>query len=404
MRTKLTLLLLLMTTVSWAQEQRVEYFLDTDPGYGLAQAISNVKVGDNQLSFDLSQAPFGAHVLYVRSQDKEGHWSATMSRPLFIDRLQDIVRVEYFFDMSDPGIGLATPLPLPDQSYKAHLNWQSSLDISMLSLGEHTLSVRAMDAFGTWSDVMTRTFTITKRNDQDPPISEGDLQRLEYFIDIDPGYGHGHPLSSPSTGRNVYEMSFQGVETGAHVLYLRAQDKQSHWSTTLSRPIYVCPVHGIAAVEYFFDEADPGEGLANVVEVNDAKLNEVSFDIDTNTLTEGNHTLSVRIKSTDGRWSLLSTEPFSIISGQNGIDTIKFTMPIRMNLTNHTLTLEATEEDQKGNGQVELFDVSGRRLASAFWPATLHTFTLHVNATNTVVVKVTDLQNNRQTVKHIMAR
>jgi hypothetical protein len=404
MRTKLTLFLFLLATITWAQEQRAEYFLDTDPGYGLAQTISNLQVGENQLSFDLSQAPAGAHVLYVRTCDEEGRWSATISRPIFINRLQDIVRVEYFFDKSDPGIGLATSLPLPEQSYKAHLNWNSSLDISTLPLGEHTLSVRAMDAFGTWTDVMTRTFTIVEGHSQEPPAPEGDLQRLEYFIDIDPGYGLGNPLASPNTGRNVYEMSIQGVETGAHVLYLRAQDKLGSWSSTQSRPIYVCQVRGIAAIEYFFDGYDPGEGMANAVAVTDVKANAMSFDIDTNTLTEGDHTLSVRVKSIDGRWSLLSTEPFCITNGQNGISTITFTMPLRMSLTNHILTIEATDGSQKADCCVELFDVSGRRLSSAVWPATSQTFTLHVNATNTVVVKVTDLQTHKQTVKHILAR
>ena len=322
MRIKLTLFLFLTAFITWAQEQRVEYFLDADPGYGLAQTISDIKLGENQLSLDLSQATAGAHMLYMRICDEEGHWSATLGRPIYVSRQNDVVSVEH----------------------------------------------------------------------------------LEYFIDFDPGYGAGRPLATPSSGSSIYEMSFQGVETGAHVFYLRAQDKQGSWSSTLSRPIYVCQVRGISAIEYFFDDADPGEGKANAVAVTDVKANTMNFDINTNTLTEGNHTLSVRVKSTDGRWSLLSTEPFSITNEQNGISTITFTMPLHMSLTNHVLTIEATGESQKGNYQVELFDVSGRRLASALWPATQQTFTLPVNTPQTVLVKVTDLQNNKQIVKHMMAR
>lgn len=322
MRTRLTLFLFLLATIMWAQEQRLEYFLDTDPGYGLAQTISNLKVGDNRLTLDLSQASAGAHILYVRTRDDEGRWSATMSRPIYVNRQHDATSVEYF----------------------------------------------------------------------------------EYFIDIDPGYGLGRPLASPDTGSNVYEMSFQGVETGAHVLYLRAQDKLGSWSSTLSRPIYVCQARGIAAIEYFFDDADPGEGMANAVAVDDAKANELSFDVQINTLAEGNHTLSVRVKSTDGRWSLLSTEPFSIINGQNGISTITFTMPLRMSLTDRVLTIEAPEDSRKGNCNVELFDVSGRRLAIGLWPANQQIFTQQVNVVGTLVVKVTDQQSKKQIVKLMMAR
>ena len=97
-------------SVSAQSPERVEYFLDTDPGYGLAQIVDNISVGNNELTFDLSSAEAGAHILYVRAQDSEGRWSSTIARPLFINRLQDIVRVEYFFDDADPGIGLATPL------------------------------------------------------------------------------------------------------------------------------------------------------------------------------------------------------------------------------------------------------------------------------------------------------
>ena len=203
--------------------KRVEYFLDTDPGYGLGKLISNIQTGDNLLTFDVSDAPEGAHVLSVRCQDDQGVWSSTMSRPLFIERLQDIVYVEYFFDGKDPGVGKATSIALPQQEYKAHLDFMFEPDITALSLGEHEISVRARDAFDVWTDVMSRNFTIVDNDVPEPPTPvTGDLARLEYFFDTDPGYGKGQTLQNPDTGTNVYQMSFDGVEAGAHVLYLRA--------------------------------------------------------------------------------------------------------------------------------------------------------------------------------------
>lgn len=389
-------------TMSAQSPARVEYFLDTDPGYGLAQTIDNIHVGDNALTFDISTAKAGAHVLYVRSQDSEGRWSATLARPLFINQYQDIVRVEYFFDGADPGIGLATSLPLPDQPYKAHLDWQPELDVSALELGEHTLSVRAMDAFGTWTDVMTRPFTIVDA--PEPPLSEGDLQRLEYFFDTDPGYGLGLPLASPNTGRNVYEMSFEGLETGAHVLCFRAQDKQSRWSSTISRPIYVCQSRGIAAIEYFFDDADPGEGNTYAVAVTDPKGNVISFDISTDELTIGDHTLNVRVRSTDGVWSLVSSEPFQVVEDEDGITAIKFDMPFRMSLNENSFTIEASAGSERGDCQVELYDVAGKQLASAVWSKSLNSLTLKFTPTKTVIVKVTDLCTRKKLTKRLMAR
>ena len=386
-------------SVSAQSPERVEYFLDTDPGYGLAQVITGIHVGDNALTFDLSSAEAGAHVLYVRSQDNEGRWSATMARPLFIDRYQDIVRVEYFFDEADPGIGLATPLPLPDQPYKAHLDWQPELDISSLELGEHTLSIRAMDAFGTWTDVLTRSFTIVEA--PEPPAPEGDLQRLEYFFDVDPGYGLGRQLATPNTGRNVYEMSFDGLTAGAHLLCLRAQDKQSQWSATLSRPIYVIPVRGIAAIEYFFDAEDPGEGNAYAVAVSNPKESVLSFDINIDALAEGDHTLNVRVKGLDGIWSMINSEPFYIEDDAVGIRNVSFLMPFRMSVDRQSFTIEGSD---KNDCRVELYDVAGRLLASAIWPKSQDALTLNINPINTVLVKVTDLSTKKQLVKHLKTR
>ena len=381
---------------------RTEYFLDTDPGYGAAQVINNIHVGDNVLTFDLSTAEPGAHILYVRTQDSEGRWSATMARPLFIDSKQDIVRVEYFFDEADPGLGMASSLPLPVQSYKAHLDWQPELDISELKLGEHTLSVRALDAFGTWTNVLTRSFTIVEA--PEPPKPEGNLQRLEYFFDIDPGYGLGRQLATPNTGSNVYEMSFQDVEAGAHLLCLRAQDKESRWSATVSRPIYVTPVSGIAALEYFFDDADPGEGQANAVTIAIPKDEAISFDINIDTLAVGDHTLSVRAKSLDGKWSLVSSEPFFIEDDEVGVSTVTFLMPFRMNLTQQNLTVTASEGCRNGDCQVEVYDVAGRQLASALWSKSLNSLSLNINPTSAVVVKVTDLSTKKQLTRRIMSR
>ena len=383
---------LLVTSRIPTAPRRLEYFLDADPGYGLGAVLSNLKIGDNALTFDLSAAKDGAHVLYVRSQDDTGLWSTTMSRPLFIDRYQDIVYVEYFYDDNDPGRGNATPLPLPDVAYKGHLEWTADFDISGLALGQHLLTVRALDRYDQWTDEMSRPFTIVEKggdNPDTPPLGEGDLARLEYFFDVDPGYGQGRPLSAPSTGTNNYVMSFEGIQPGAHVVYLRAWDDENHWSQTLSRPVYVCSVSGtdisrleyffdadpgygngralsyprtpaptyprtyvmsfdgiqpgahvlnvralnnqgrwstvvtrplyvyqpsgkVLELEYFFDDADPGAGQAKPVALPQNLLEPFAFDVSVNGLPAGMHHLCVRAKGDDGKWSLVSREPFIV--------------------------------------------------------------------------------------------
>lgn len=381
-----------VATMVQAQEQepvRMEYFLDTDPGYGLAQTITNIHVGNNELTFDLSDAPWGAHVLYVRSQDSEGHWSATMSRPLYIERLQDIAYVEYFID-NDPGIGQATPLALPLQEYKAHLLFNFEVNTASLSLGEHELFVRARDVFDQWTDVMSRRFTVVSGGQPDPPIGGGDLKHLEYFFDTDPGYGLGLQLEKPSTGTNTYLMSFTTVDQGAHVLYLRAQDDKGNWSSTLSRPLYVINPQGIAAVEYFID-SDPGEGCATPVTLPDSLADPFAFEVPVTQLADGKHQLSVRAKGLDGLWSPLRTEPFTI-NNMNGIASFSWTFPLAIAVEQRQIVLSTDSPRAAEGSKVIVNTVDGRQLSSAIWPSTDKTLALPllVPATTPVVIEVTD--------------
>ena len=463
------------------QPVRVEYFLDDDPGYGLAAVISNLQVGDNALTFDLSPVKDGAHVLYVRSQDATGHWSTTMSRPLFIERYQDIVYVEYFFDGADPGVGKATSVPLPDVEYKGNLTLDLSLDITGMALGDHQLSVRALDRYDQWTDVMTRPFKIVEKKDPDPPtppgppiVEEGDLARLEYFFDSDPGYGNGTPLSRPNTGTNTYVMSFEGLAPGAHVLCLRAWDDQNHWSQTISHPIYVCSVMGtsvarteyfldtdpgfgnarqmtgnvidlgdiqagahvlylrsqdnqgkwssvvarplyvtskadgsIAAMEYFFDAQDPGEGKATSVPVPSNTSDPFAFDVSIEGLSEGNHLFSLRAKDDDGKWSMVRSEPFTITQAGNGIAQVTWSFPIDIRLASGSCTVTDRGDGSRGNSRVDIYSLSGMMLASADWQKDVNTITLSVNQAangSVLIVKVIDTERGMTVVRRLGMR
>ena len=281
---------LLLATAMQAQDPvQVEYFLDTDPGYGQARSVNNIRAGSNQAEFDVSDAAPGVHVLSVRSQDSDGHWSTTMSRPLFIDRLQNIVYVEYYID-TDPGIGKGTSLTLPDLAYKAHLNLEPEIDTKGLALGEHELFVRARDAFGQWTDVMSRLFTIVENGGEEPEL-EGDLARLE--------------------------MSFESLTPGYHLLGLRAQDKTGCWSSVMSRPVFAVNPQKVEAVEYFIDE-DPGVGKAIAVTLLEDLSEAFVFEVVTEQLEPGEHTLNVRAKGTDGIWTYLSSKSFTFFIGKAG--------------------------------------------------------------------------------------
>ena len=300
--------LLLASAMQAQNPMVVEYFLDTDPGYGQARSAT-ISTGINQLEFDVSDASPGYHLLSVRSQGSQGRWSATMSRPLFIDRPQDIVYVEYYID-DDPGVGEGTPLTLPAQGYKFHLDLGLQINTEGMALGEHELFVRACDALGQWTDVESRQFTIVEASGEEPAI-KGDLARMEYFFDTDPGYGNAFPLKQASTGENTYQMSFESLTAGYHLLGIRAQDEDGRWSTVMSRPIYVTNPLKVTALEYFIDD-DPGEGKALAVPLPDDLSEPFAFQVPATQLEVGEHRLCVRAKGLDGLWTLVTTKTFSV--------------------------------------------------------------------------------------------
>jgi len=140
---------------------RLEYFLDSDPGYGSGVNVP-VSADSNltkQFVADLSDVSDGFHMLYVRAMDEFGHWSLTSSKPFFKETISletspDVTRLEYFFD-TDPGYGSGVNVPV---SADSNLTKQFVADLSGVSDGFHLLYVRAMDEFGHWSLTSSKPF------------------------------------------------------------------------------------------------------------------------------------------------------------------------------------------------------------------------------------------------------
>ena len=144
---------------------------------------------------------------------------------------------------------------------------------------------------------------------------------LEYFIDIDPGYGKANKVKEISAENNELEFELGSVMPGAHMLYVRSIDEQGRWSTTISRPLYVRQPVSVIALEYFFDGADPGLGKAVPVVLPRDSKDEFSFEVAIKGLAAGDHQICLRSKNSDGIWSIVSKEQFSLTE-ETGIDVI----------------------------------------------------------------------------------
>lgn len=61
--------------------RRIEYFFDTDPGYGKATAAFCISDSDEyRFKISLEKLSLGSHVFYLRAQSLNDCWSHTLNR------------------------------------------------------------------------------------------------------------------------------------------------------------------------------------------------------------------------------------------------------------------------------------------------------------------------------------
>ncbi|HYG03600.1 MAG TPA: T9SS type A sorting domain-containing protein [Chryseosolibacter sp.] len=300
---------------------KVEYYVDSDPGFGLGTDVPvtpALNIAGHSFAIALTSVATGFHVLYIRTQDANGTWSASYSRPFYrldasgIAAAPNITTVEYFID-ADPGMGLGTDVPItPGQTISDHI---FTIPLESVSDGFHTLYLRAQDANGEWSTAYSRPFY---RLGSSALAPAPEIQQVEIFIDADPGFGQG--INVPITAAvNIDNFEFtvplDTVTTGFHTLNIRTRNADSDWSAAYSRPFYkladntVTEAPEIVKVEYFFD-ADPGYGngypftFTGITELVDEIL-----AVDLNNTNTGVHSLNFRVQDANGNWSLVhSTE------------------------------------------------------------------------------------------------
>lgn len=328
-------LLACATLVAEAQPNinKAEYFFDTDPGFGNGTAITvSPSTVISNLAFNANTAslPNGMHTLYVRSRNAQGRWSTT--NYLFIAKVQNpytnvyptpnINKAEYFFD-TDPGLGNGTNITLSASTNISSLVFNAN--VSSLHNGMHTLYVRSRNVNGGWST--TSSLVIAKvQSPYASPYTAGNVVKAEYFYDTDPGFGSGTDIpltASADISGMVFNASVSGLHRGVHTLYVRTKDAQGRWTITSMtnfvkvQGLYSNPytAGNVVKMEYFFD-TDPGIGSGIDIPVTAASdINGLTVNLPISSLSNTLHTLYIRTKDAQGRWSITAMSQFSKIQG-----------------------------------------------------------------------------------------
>jgi RHS repeat-associated protein len=148
--------------LSQSGQYLIEYYFDTDPGYGNGFGLfvdGYAGYDEHELEISTDELTPGIHRLFVRIENiKTGQWGFSRSKLFYISQSLDlkIQGLEYFVD-TDPGAGSATQLAF-EPNQEVTLNFEVPTD--GLENGEHTLFFRAKDQFDKWYVIDSRVFNI----------------------------------------------------------------------------------------------------------------------------------------------------------------------------------------------------------------------------------------------------
>ncbi len=193
-------------------------------------------------SLDLNALSEGLHTFSVRFGDDAGGWSSTISQFFYkytapaTSGTSLITGYKYWYDsdyLNSPAISI-TPT--------TSLWWYDSLNLSSLTDGLHTFSVRFKDNTGKWSSCISQFFYIS-RNETN--ISNQVTAYRYWYDDMDTTLN----LVDLVPFINPYVMDthipLDGVDSGRHVVHFQFKDEKGLWSmvttdsvTTSTKAIY----------------------------------------------------------------------------------------------------------------------------------------------------------------------
>lgn len=231
MKTKLTVLMLLLYSIAFGQSNLInaEYFIDHDPGYGNGTSISlngDTAFIDELITNDIA---IGLHNMYLRVQDDNGIWgmaevvSFLVKAPVELSEVSPLIYAEYFFG-HDPGFGLANEIIV---SSNDTLLISELIPSEGLPIGVNRLSLRMKNENETWGISEQIEFYVRK----DHTIIHEQIGGIEYFIDEDPGVGNGifiDLLAADTILINEY-LESQSLSDGIHQLGIRIQSDSGTW-------------------------------------------------------------------------------------------------------------------------------------------------------------------------------
>ncbi len=382
---------------------KLEYFINTDPGFGNATSVTQSSNTDNltqTFNITIPNTLSGFNTLYIRSQDSNGIWSLYDQSIFFVSEVTSntntIAAAEYFFN-TDPGFGNGTAFSIPSGTNAAFTE-SFQIAIPNTLAGFNTLYVRTQDNNGTWSLYDQRLFFV---RDNGTALQ---VTVAEYFYDTDPGFGNGTAATlTPTSNPNEFtvELATTDVACGLHDYYIRLRNNDGTWSLYDFRTdldIFDNASPTINVFENITASLDAtGNATITIDDVNDGTtddcdlvsiaLNQSSFTY--NCANLGENTVTVTAIDAEDKISTLDVT----ITVVDNIDPVASSQNITVQLDNNG-TISVTPQ-QIDNGSSDNCSVVSLALSET-------SFTCDNVGQNTVTLTVTDTSGNTNTSEAII--
>lgn len=233
-----------------------------------------------------------------------------------------------------------------------------TLDISSLTEGVHSYTVRVQDTEGLWSSPVTKYFVVPAST----AAAATSIAAREYWID-------GNIVARSELGVSPAEISLVDLSAGLHSLTTRVKDNVGLWSTPVTK-FFVVPSSvmqeqaTLARYLYWFDDDKDHCVVGTATETSGV------FDIALDGLTSGEHQLTLCFIDSKGAASKLVVQTFKFIVNGDANSDGKVTVADGVCIVNYLMgnpvdgfNIEAAnvdgDQDEGGNPIITISDAVG---------------------------------------------
>ena len=200
--------------------------------------------------------------------------------------------------------------------------WNSSIDISALRAGLHSIAFRVADNNGLYSSALTKNFLLV----QGTGTGDNSLQTYEYWFDQK--FDAKKSGAIPTGGVINIDEDISALNHGLHSIAMRVIDKNGVVSSALTKNFLLVQGTGtgdnsLQTYEYWFDQKFDAKKSGTI-----PTGGVINIDEDISALNYGLHSIAMRVVDKNGVVSSALTKNFLLVqgtgTGDNSLQTYEY--------------------------------------------------------------------------------